>query len=341
MLYNSNDQLVFSLLMLTISLVIYFFLSNQEAPMYLYVSLAAILFIHGLVIGEYFFTVILLSLVLILASFRLSKKKLYLFITIASFLFIILTMVQKENMLLAILIGGMIVFLIIAQNKYSLKNQHEGDAIKKIKAEYRQLKRMQISMDEMARNEERTRIAREIHDSVGHQLTALMMKLEMLHIQTKDPHYLELKEMVDNSLGETRKAVQTLSGSDTSGITAVIQLIRKLEAESQLLIQFTLNEGVLSIPLLNKNGVVLYRIIQEALTNVMRHADTKFVSISIGKSAINSLTFSITNTLSYHKEISPGFGLENMKARVIEIGGKIEMVQTDNEFTLRGMIPYQ
>src|SRR5690625_2772732 len=123
-------------------------------------------------------------------------------------------------------------------------------------------------MEEDAKKENNKRIAREIHDSVRHQLTALIMKLEMLHIQKPNPEFAELKEMANKSLAETRQAVQTLRDTDSSGITAVIQLIRKLEAESQLLIQFTLKEGVLSVPLSNEHGVVLYRVMQEALTNV-------------------------------------------------------------------------
>src|SRR5690625_3731674 len=168
-----------------------------------------------------------------------------------------------------------------------------------------------------------------------------MMKLEMLHIEHQDPTYVELKKMANDSLQETREAVQTLQTSDVKGIPAVIQLIRKLEAESQLLIQFTIKEGVLSVPLSNVHGVVLYRVIQEALTNVMRHSDSKLVSISIGKSAINSLTFTIMNPVNSRENFTFGFGLENMRSRVTEIGGKIDIYQTDGQFIVQGMIPYE
>lgn len=341
MLLHTNEQLVFSLLMLTISLIIYFFLSNKNASIYLYAGLAMILFIHGLVIADYFYTTVLLSLILMLACFRLPSIEVYLLTATMFSFFLILTIVQKQNIILAVIVSSVFIFLMIAHNKNSLKNLHENQSIEQLKAEYRQLKRMQISMDEVARNEERTRIAREIHDSVGHQLTALMMKLEMLHIETKDDQYLELKEMANTSLTETRQAVQTLSSADSSGIPAIIQLIRKLEAESQLLIQFTLNEGVLSHPLSNEHGVVLYRVIQEGLTNVMRHAQTKYVSIVIGKSAIESLTFSITNPLHSKEKITYGFGLTSMKDRVVNIGGTIDIIQENDQFIIQGMIPYQ
>lgn len=341
MLFDSNEKLVFSLLMLTISLIIYFFLSNKNASIYLYVGLAMILTIHSLVIVEYFYTATLLLLILILASFRLRSIELYSLTAVMLSFFFILTIAQQQHIILAVIVSSIITFLIIVLNKNAQKNLQVDQSTEQLKAEYRQLKRMHLSMDEVARNEERTRIAREIHDSVGHQLTALIMKLEMLHIGTKDARYLELREMANSSLAETRHAVQTLSSTDSSGIPAIIQLIRKLEAESQLLIQFTLNEGVLAQPLSNEHGVVLYRVIQEALTNVMRHAETKFVSIAIGKSAIDSLTFSITNQLHSEEKIIHGFGLNSMKDRVTHIGGTIDIVQEKNQFIIQGMIPYR
>src|SRR5690625_267178 len=341
LMLSYSNELVFSLLMLTISLIIYFFLSNKNASVYLYAGLAMILFNHRLVIADYFYTAVLLSLILILASFRLRRIEVYSLTEVMFLFFLILTIARKQNIILAVIISSVFIFLIIVLNKNSLKNLHEEQSIEQLKAEYRQLKRMQISMDEVARNEERTRIAREIHDSVGHQLTALMMKLEMLHIETKDAKYLELKEMANTSLAETRQAVQALSSSDSSGIPAIIQLIRKLEAESQLLIQFTLKEVVLAQTISNVLGVILNLVIQKALTNVMRHAQTKYVSIAIGKSAIESLTFSITNPLHSEEKIIHGFGLTSMKDRVTDIGGTIDIIQEKDQFIIQGMIPYE
>ena len=165
------------------------------------------------------------------------------------------------------------------------------------------------------------------------------MKLEMLYIEEKNEKYKTLKEMVNKSLQDTRNAVQTLQESETKGITAVVQLIRKLEAESQLLIQFTLKEGVLSIPLSNEHGVVLYRVIQEALTNVMRHSPSKQVQITIGKSAIDTLSFTIANPIHVQEKFELGFGLKNMIERVQEIGGKIDIYQTNDQFIIQGMLP--
>lgn len=292
---------------------------------------------------EIFYTSLLLLVVAMIALFRLSKNALYILIGI-NFLFVIGLTVYLGKPLLPVLIIGVLFGLLINQlNEFALDRKNQRELYEELLAEYRQLKRMHVSAEEMAKADERTRIAREIHDSVGHRLTALIMKLEMLHIQNPDEHFLELKEMANLSLLETREAVQTLQEAETKGIAAVVQLIRKLEAESQLLIEFTVKEGVLSVPLSNENGVVLYRVIQEALTNVMRHATSKQVHIVIGKSAIDSLSFTISNPIRSKEKLTFGFGfgLKNMQARVTEIGGHLEVYQTEETFVIQGMMPYE
>src|SRR5690625_3397855 len=60
MIHDVSDQLNFSLFMLTISLTIFFFLSNKQASIYLYVFLAFILFLHGMIIGDFIYISLLL-----------------------------------------------------------------------------------------------------------------------------------------------------------------------------------------------------------------------------------------------------------------------------------------
>ena len=206
-------------------------------------------------------------------------------------------------------------------------------------AEFRQMKRMHISKEEIAKAEERTRIAREIHDSVGHRLTALMMKIEMLYVKEPNEELLELKQLADESLQETREAVSALETSEAMGIAAIVQLIRKLEAESQLMVEFTIKEGVLSIPLSNEQGIVLYRVIQEALTNVMRHSTSKLVQIEIGKTATKGIQFTIQNPLNSKGKYEEGFGIRNMRARITELHGRLEVYQTEDKFIVAGTVP--
>lgn len=338
MMIHTSGDIFLSIFMLTASLICFFLLSLHHTPIFLYIILSSILFIHGWIVHDVFFTSLLIILITVIALFKLPNRSMYYLLGFHAILTSMLAVLQNENLLTLLLITSYVMlFLLLILNMTELNEKK--DLYEQLLIEYRQLKRINVSTEEIAKAEERTRIARDIHDSVGHQLTALMMKLEMLHIEEPNENYAKLKEMVTKSLQDTREAVRTLQESETKGITAVVQLIRKLEAESQLLIQFTLKEGVLSIPLSNQHGIVLYRVIQEALTNVMRHSPSKQVSVTIGRSAVNSVSFKIENAIHREKKFELGFGLKNMKARVLEVGGKIDIYQTNDRFIVQGMLP--
>src|SRR5690625_5016025 len=340
MIFQASSQLLFSIFMLTTSIAFFFFLSTLNSRFFAYIILSILLFAHLILFQDILYTSILILLIVIIALFQVSTKEMY-YLLAVNYLFVCVLIYYQENYKIAvILLGSLIVFLLIKSSQVVQERKEQKELYQQLLAEFRQLKRMHVSTEEIAKSEERTRIAREIHDSVGHRLTALMMKLEILYLEKSDESFLELKEMANKSLIETREAVQTLQESETKGITAVVQLIRKLEAESQLLIHFTLKEGVLSIPLTNQHGIVLYRVIQEALTNVMKHSISKQVHISIGKSAINTLAFTITNPINQKKKFKFGFGLKNMQARMAEIDGQLDIYQTTDEFVIQGMMAY-
>ena len=145
--------------------------------------------------------------------------------------------------------------------------------------EYRRLKRLARLVEEEARNEERTKIARDIHDSVGHKLTALLMQLEIFAMDYGYEKIAPLKKLASDSLEETRNAVKALKAKEIEGIATILQLIKKLESESFLEVHLTTKQGILSTKLTNEESVVLYRVIQEGLTNAMRHAHVREVYV--------------------------------------------------------------
>lgn len=341
LLMEKNDDIVISFLMLSLSLICFFFMSQANVSIYIYVALSTILFIHGIIVHDIYYTSLLLLLVIIISVDRLRKSAFFTFISWVSFLFITLHVIHEHWQLKSFIIASLFLFILIRLYDMNEKNTHYIAENKQQLTAYRQLKRKHVSQDKVAKAEERTRIAREIHDTVGHQLTALIMKLEMLYIKNKNDEYAELKQIANDSLTETRRAVEALQDAEIGGLSAVVQLIRKLEAENELHTTFTLKEGVLSIPLTNEQGIVLYRVIQEALTNVMRHSISKQVSIAIGKSPVQSLTFNITNPSASDHKFTHGFGLKNMQARVEEIGGKINIYELDGQFIVSGSIPYE
>ncbi|SDK25274.1 sensor histidine kinase [Alkalibacterium thalassium] len=211
-------------------------------------------------------------------------------------------------------------------------------------SDYRYLKRRVSRAEQLARQEERSAVARDIHDSVGHRLTALVMQLEVARYQSSNEaisnQLAQFKELANASLQETREAVSALKADETAGLQAVIQLVRKLEAESHLQVRFLFDSGVLNVPLSNAQSVVIYRAIQESLTNMMRHSGTRQADIQFKLIAGRYFQFTVSHKLMEKVSFSAGFGLTNMRKRLEEIEGDLDIKQSNHLFVVRGRFPF-
>jgi signal transduction histidine kinase len=342
MIVNYSNNFGISILCFAIAMVFFFFLSLRQVPTIIYIFLSLTIVFHGVYfVEENWFTIILLLFSSIISSLRLHSNWLKVYVLFNLLLSIFISMLQNNHVIELTIMAVFFYFLIMAMHQNYASFKEQQSLYDQLRGEYRKLKRINLLAEQDARLEERNRIARDIHDSVGHRLTALIMKLEMLAIQTKNDGYRELKEMAEESLGETRQAVKALQAEESEGIATVVNLIRKLEAESHIVVQFTMKQGVLSVPLSNQNSVVLYRVIQEALTNAMRHAYSREVHVVLSKSAIGDVAFEISNAIYDRKSFKFGFGLSNMKKRLEEISGRLEVYQTEKKFFVTGIVPAQ
>ncbi|MEK4248051.1 sensor histidine kinase [Paenibacillus sp. FSL W7-1287] len=209
-------------------------------------------------------------------------------------------------------------------------------------SEYRAMKRRIVTNEKAARQEERTQIARDIHDSVGHKLTALLMQLEVLRMQADEqlaPRVTELKELARESLEETRSAVKSLKQPETGGLTAILNMIRKLEAEQFMRVHFTVQHGALSAPLRASQSFAVYRAVQEALTNLMKHSESKEAFITFEAPGGGIFRFEVVNRLKNKVVVREGFGLRSMRERIEEAGGTLEVVAYPDSFVIRGVMP--
>lgn len=331
----------YSLLFFALIFTLFFLLSTGAKPLLLYIGISVSVGIHHYTLIETYnmFTVFLLEFLAITAAFHLKQKVLIVYLSVNFILTVLISSNSGQIMMESVIFTIFIYVLILTLNRMAIERTEQRKIYDKLSGEYRQMKRLNLRTEEAARIEERTKIARDIHDSVGHRLTALIMKLEMLAIQNPDTDYLDIKQMASESLTETREAVKALKAEEYEGIATVVQLIRKLEAESHILVQFTMKQGVLSLPLSNEKSVVLYRVIQESLTNAMRHAQAREVHIVLGKAANEDLSFEISNKQFEEKDYKRGFGLGNMIERVHQVNGKLHIYQTENNFVVSGTIP--
>jgi signal transduction histidine kinase len=173
---------------------------------------------------------------------------------------------------------------------------------------------------------ERQRLAREIHDAVGHELTALTMKLELskyYFANDQDQGHLLLEEGIQdsrNALKSTRQVVETLT-NDRRSAGDLIQLIKKVDQTAHMQIQIEGQESLESLTV--EQTHVTYRAIQEGITNCMKHSNAKHLWIEL---KLEGAYFILNikddgNALSSGAKIHEGYGLNGMRARVKELGG--------------------
>lgn len=208
-------------------------------------------------------------------------------------------------------------------------------------SEFRQLKRQIASEEEIARQEERHIIGHEIHDSVGHKLTALLMQLEAFRLQADEQHQdrvQSLKDLAQESLHETRRAVKELKNTNHSGLQGVLRLIRRLETESFIRTSFSVKHGAFAIPLSGEQSFVIFRSVQEALTNIMKHSKAREAAISFEAPGGSIFRFEISNPVQNNNRFQEGFGLSEMRKRIEKIGGELDVSKTGEQFIVRGTI---
>ncbi len=208
------------------------------------------------------------------------------------------------------------------------------------------LHRFNVSL-QRAQEDERTKIAREIHDELGQVLTALKMDIVLLTEGIKDgiktakeniiTELNSISKMIDGSIHLVRNIATELRPDilDHLGLIAAIKWQAK-EFEKRNRIKCFFESDVDFIELEKNKSTSIFRIFQEILTNILRHSDSTEVRISINK--ING-SF-ILKVKDNGKGINPNkidninsIGLIGMKERSELIGGKIDIAGEKNKGT--------
>lgn len=188
-----------------------------------------------------------------------------------------------------------------------------------------------------ARDEEAGRIARELHDELGQILTGLKMELSTVcrvcsrkaDPSAGDQAMVKMSEQIDCAIDSVRRISSELRPPvlDRLGLAAAIDwLVRDREAKSGLAI--LLNVSNVPEPIDGLVSITVFRIVQEALTNVVRHAGATEVSVDlVGKEAALSLTVH-DNGKGIEPAATEGpqsLGILGMRERVHLLGGSFRM----------------
>lgn len=178
-----------------------------------------------------------------------------------------------------------------------------------------------------AQENERLRIARELHDEIGQTLTAVALRAEHAaqRAGNEHPELAELAETVQRSLGDVRRiSLELRPGAlDELGlVNALISLCTRVSDQSGIRVHRALQAPAPEMS--PEVELAIYRIAQEALTNVMRHSHASEATVSLGCES-GDLVLSVTDDgRGLPVQINEGGGLVGMRERAMLIGAELE-----------------
>lgn len=203
---------------------------------------------------------------------------------------------------------------------------------------HHQLKRYAEQVAELATAKERNRLARDIHDSLGHYLTVINVQLEMaLAIRGKSPREADqaisnAKRLASDALQDVRRSVGTLrSGQEgfscASAVTALVEHVRTSQFDADL--HITGSEAGFS----QQGLIALYRAAQEGLTNVQKHAGTAHARVELVFEthsarlcmSDNGCGFEQTHHQDTRSERTKSYGLQGLQERLELVGGLLQI----------------
>jgi signal transduction histidine kinase len=175
---------------------------------------------------------------------------------------------------------------------------------------------------------ERRRLARELHDETGQALASILLGLKALEREVGDQPLTVIRELVDTALGDVRRLTVELRppALDDFGLTAALERLASVIAERS---PFTIDVNVAVPPgtVPPEEETAIYRIVQEALTNIVKHASATSVSIVVANSdrSVRAVIEDDGVGFSAGNVREQAFGIVGMRERAQLLGGRLEV----------------
>jgi len=206
------------------------------------------------------------------------------------------------------------------------------DAERRLEASRAELREL-ATHRETAREEERARIARELHDELGQFLSALRLQISELRMRfgPDNPGVLDrakvMLTLVDRIIHVTRDLVASLRPVALDmGIGAALEwLARQITDHSGVVCELNMEEEAVSLDAHQTN--IVFRIVQESLTNVARHSRATAANISLERSGGEYVLTVEDNGVGFDptRREPKSLGLLGLKERANMLGGRIEI----------------
>lgn len=201
-------------------------------------------------------------------------------------------------------------------------------------AESRQLLREMAAQNEITREREIKHIAREVHDELGQVLTALRMDMSLLDMQfgEREPavtsHVKRMKKSVDRAILAVRNVAANLrpTALDMGLVPAIEWLCSEFTELTSIPCVLDAPDGTLSLD--EARNVVVFRIVQESLTNITRYAQASTVEMLVTGDSLALQVEVRDNGCGFDTRVAASkksFGLLGMRERALALGGRVDV----------------
>ena len=196
---------------------------------------------------------------------------------------------------------------------------------------------------------ERQRLAREMHDVLAHSLSGLILQLEGARmLAAGNPGDPRLPEVIERAhhlgksgLEEARRAIGMLRDDELPGPERLAGLAAQFQEVSGIPCQFTVSGQAYELP--SEAGLAVYRVAQEALTNITKHACPERVEVRLGYeprgTCLTVENFAMNGEPPRVANDGSGYGLTGMRERAELLGGELTTTMTRGGFRVELRVP--
>ena len=297
----------------------------------------------------YFTGNIFISLMLLLCfeiSFRFSSLHAIILQGMITLVVIVLGIKQQQWWSIPVMIFGNVLFYYGAQLVLKLNEQEnllkeQENQLFEQKKELQQAQYTMGTMKELYTLQERNRISREIHDSVGHSLSTIIIQLGAISKLSEENNpqvsqmSTQLREFAVKGLQEVRTVVHDLKPEQLTKQQLNVALEEFIyETKQHSGVEFVFRQNKPTIQLSKEQELTIFRGVQEATTNAIRHGKATKITLLMMYSA-NELIVTIMDNGVGSSAISLEGGLKALEERLHELQAQLEIKNTEQGFTVQ------
>ncbi|MBD5546252.1 MAG: sensor histidine kinase [Lachnospiraceae bacterium] len=264
---------------------------------------------------------------------------------VRSIMLAVINIMNSLNMLIFIIYTILLMRIQMSEKERILQlNEKLNHANEELQQVNRQMEEYSRESIKNAETKERNRLAREIHDTLGHTLTGIITGLDAcVTLMDMAPEAVkeQLKVIADvarNGMTDVRRSVKALRPDALEKMElekALVQMMEETKRASNIEIDYCCTA---SLKHFNKDEEeIIYRIVQESITNAIRHGKASRIGIAISME-YNIINIWIKDNGIGCTHIEKGFGLHHMEERLGMLHGSLKCF-VDNGFVLEASIP--